>query len=169
MLKECITSFVDGRLRLRHPGLSDADTAKAIHELLASMPGIQHVQVNACTGSLLVYYDPEVLDKASLLNLLQQGEQWLELTQLADCTSDNSDSGCCSDSTCDNPCQPHADRMKPSRAARQKRKIYNQTLLISLAACLALGITGSLRGHKIAGWACAALSAGHLWQVRRAL
>ena len=57
-IESCITSFVDGRVRLRHPSLKRAEDAELVRGFLASLPGILRVTVNSRTGSLLLEYDP---------------------------------------------------------------------------------------------------------------
>ena len=58
-IESCITSFVDGRVRLRHPSLKRAEDAEQVRGFLASLPGILRVTVNSRTGSLLLEYDPD--------------------------------------------------------------------------------------------------------------
>ena len=38
-IESCITSFVDGRVRLRHPSLKRAEDAELVRGFLASLPG----------------------------------------------------------------------------------------------------------------------------------
>lgn len=167
MLEQYITSFVEGRVRLRHAALRDSPEntmAETIHGLLSSMPGVLSVQINTRTGSLLMYYDPDVLEQDTLWAMLQQGDQWLDLT-----ASDNQDT---TPDTAQKKSSydPRTDRPVPAReSCRRRRRIYNRVLLGSMVACLALAVSGPMRAHQIAGWLCAALNAGHLWQVRRGL
>ena len=51
-IESCITSFVDGRVRLRHPSLKRAEDAEQVRGFLASLPGMLRVTVNSRTGSL---------------------------------------------------------------------------------------------------------------------
>jgi hypothetical protein len=52
-----------GRLRLRLRWLRDApDEATALADRLAALPGAAEVEVRPSTGSVLVRYDPELLD-----------------------------------------------------------------------------------------------------------
>ena len=53
-IESYITSFVDGRVRLRHPSLKRAEDAEQVRGFLASLPGMLHVTVNSRTGSLLL-------------------------------------------------------------------------------------------------------------------
>ena len=49
-IESCITSFVDGRVRLRHPSLKRAEDAEQVRGFLASLPGMLRVTVNSRTG-----------------------------------------------------------------------------------------------------------------------
>ena len=65
-IESCITSFVDGRVRLRHPSLKRAEDAELVRGFLASLPGILRVTVNSRTGSLLLEYDPDQISREDL-------------------------------------------------------------------------------------------------------
>jgi hypothetical protein len=59
---------VRGRLRVRMPDLKRNDAkARALKEAMAAECGIMSVDVNVLTGSLLVYYDPELLNADGVL------------------------------------------------------------------------------------------------------
>ncbi len=65
-----VVSVSPGRVRLRV--FRPHRTAKVfaeIRSLLAGLPGVTAVEVNATTGSVLVTYDPSSLDVAHLLRL----------------------------------------------------------------------------------------------------
>lgn len=68
-IESCITSFVDGRVRLRHPSLKRAEDAELVRGFLASLPGILRVTVNSRTGSLLLEYDPDQISREDLVAL----------------------------------------------------------------------------------------------------
>ena len=74
---DCITSFVDGRVRLRHPALKDRDTAELVCTVVGGVEGITSVQANPLTGSLLIYYDVEKLTREQLLELAEQGAAFI--------------------------------------------------------------------------------------------
>ncbi len=74
MLSDAIASFLDGRIRFRHAALHDPDVAARLHDYLTtSLPGVRSARVNSRTGSLLLEYDPEVLDRSTLLDLAPRG------------------------------------------------------------------------------------------------
>ena len=62
-IESCITSFVGGRVRLRHPSLKRAEDAEQVRGFLASLPGMLRVTVNSRTGSLLLEYDPDQISR----------------------------------------------------------------------------------------------------------
>ena len=43
---DCITSFVDGRVRLRHPALKDRDTAELVCTVVGGVEGITSVLIS---------------------------------------------------------------------------------------------------------------------------
>ena len=80
-IESCITSFVDGRVRLRHPSLKRAEDAELVRGFLASLPGILRVTVNSRTGSLLLEYDPDQISREDLLAL---AGQWADFASAQD-------------------------------------------------------------------------------------
>lgn len=146
MLEQHICSFMDGRVRLRHPALKNADTAQQIHCLLSAIAGVTSVTVNERTGSLLLYYDPQQLTRDTLLDMLRQGEMWLGITDTA------------------SPCS--VARVYGSAGLR--RWGYRVTLA-SLVLSVGLAMRGNTRAHILTGGAFLLLNAGHVWKARRAL
>ena len=69
---DCVTSFIDGRVRLRHPALRDAATADMAAAVIGGVEGVESVRVNPLTGSLLIFYDAETLSRERLLELAEQ-------------------------------------------------------------------------------------------------
>ena len=80
-IESCITSFVDGRVRLRHPSLKRAEDAEQVRGFLASLPGMLRVTVNSRTGSLLLEYDPDQISREDLLAL---AGQWADFASAQD-------------------------------------------------------------------------------------
>ncbi|MDR2161029.1 MAG: hypothetical protein LBO77_02665 [Desulfovibrio sp.] len=58
-----ISSFFDGRVRIRSRALSDPATLESVTRLLEAQPGVRRIAANARTGSLLVEYDPQILSR----------------------------------------------------------------------------------------------------------
>ena len=80
-IESCITSFVDGRVRLRYPSLKRAEDAEQVRGFLASLPGMLRVTVNSRTGSLLLEYDPDQISREDLLAL---AGQWADFASAQD-------------------------------------------------------------------------------------
>ena len=72
-ITDCITSFIDGRVRLRHFALKDASVAETVCAVVGGVEGVESVQANPVTGSLLIFYDTEKLSRQQLLELAEQG------------------------------------------------------------------------------------------------
>ncbi len=64
---ECFIHQSPGRLRVRSPVLKDDEVrVQSLSIQLSLLPGIVRVRVNTTTGSMLVYFDPD-LTTASML------------------------------------------------------------------------------------------------------
>lgn len=64
---------VPGRLRIKTPVVkSSSQQAKAIQRILHSIPGVLSTIVNTLTGSIVINYDPEILNSEEILNTLNQ-------------------------------------------------------------------------------------------------
>lgn len=61
-----ITSFVDGRVRFRDEALKNPETAESVLGMLNGVEGVVSAISNLRTGSMLVYYDSEVIDRETL-------------------------------------------------------------------------------------------------------
>lgn len=62
---------VPGRLRIRIPELKrDADKSQAFAKALRGIAGVQVVETNVLTGSLLVYYEEKVTNERAILRVL---------------------------------------------------------------------------------------------------
>jgi copper chaperone CopZ len=60
---------VPGRLRIRIPGLKrNLEEARILTKALSRVSGVQSVEANLLTGSLLVHYDPSVSNAAAVLS-----------------------------------------------------------------------------------------------------
>lgn len=69
-----IVSFIEGRIRLRHPILTDESVVQQIASAMQGYTGIHHISNNLRTGSLLVEYDPTIISQADLLAASQAFE-----------------------------------------------------------------------------------------------
>jgi hypothetical protein len=62
---------VPGRLRIRVAELKrDTERAETVRNAVAIAAGVKSVEVNAITGSLIVYYDATALNASALLALI---------------------------------------------------------------------------------------------------
>ena len=72
-LLKYIKSFTDGRIRIRHPALHRQATADIAVQTMSAVPGIERVESNTVSGSLLILYDARALGKEDLIPM---GEAW---------------------------------------------------------------------------------------------
>lgn len=133
-----ITSFIEGRARIRHDAFMDMDKVAMITGMLKDYPGILEVRANPLIGSLLVLYDPDVVGPEQL----EQAQDMLN----AFCGEEPSGSKSCDFSQI-------LDRILPRKT---ERTLLNATLTLCL-----LGIFTSWRLHILAGTAFAALCLSH--------
>jgi len=65
---------IPGRMRLRIPSLKgNEDLARPLREHLSSISGVEHVEVNPVTGSVLVVHDGREADAPELVHSLAAG------------------------------------------------------------------------------------------------
>ncbi len=72
-----LTSFIDGRLRLRHKALKNPDTLTLVERTAAGLEGVHSAVGNPRTGSLLLTYDPAVLSRETLLETAEKLRSFL--------------------------------------------------------------------------------------------
>lgn len=66
--------LIPGRLRIKVPGLKGNDyLAESLHTMLMTIPGIERIGTNLLTGSLLIYFDQEVIDGFSIIIKIEEG------------------------------------------------------------------------------------------------
>jgi hypothetical protein len=64
-----------GRLRIKIPQIKHRPyRAKSVHDLLSGHGGLDRVEVNTATGSVVVYYNPEAISCDQILNLLKYND-----------------------------------------------------------------------------------------------
>lgn len=72
---------VPGRLRIKIPHLRrNIRLAQELHRLLNSLSGVESTTANTVTGSVLVRYDPEIINSTSILTFLSR-EKYIDLAQ----------------------------------------------------------------------------------------
>ena len=162
---DCITSFVDGRVRLRHPALKDGATAELVSSVVGGVEGILAVQANPVTGSLLIYYDTEKLSREQLLELAEQGAAFVpgmnESAVPAEGCEMPSGRAC-------KACAP-VDELLGFLTRRSTTKFIDRAMLVSLIASLAALPLGNRAVHTAAGGVFVSGLLQHLLAHRKAL
>jgi hypothetical protein len=66
---------VPGRLRIQIPALKRSPLrAQEVQDLLEDFSGIKSTSVNTVTGSVIVHYDPEIVNSGAILTILSREE-----------------------------------------------------------------------------------------------
>lgn len=73
-----VRSFMDGRVRLRHPALQDRQVAALAQKGIAAIPGVREVEVNPLSGSALLLYDSNRLSREQLMEMGVAWAVWLD-------------------------------------------------------------------------------------------
>ena len=163
---DCITSFVDGRVRLRHPALKDRDTAELVCSVVGAGEGITAVQANPLTGSLLIYYDAEKLTREQLLELAEQGAAFIPgLNEEA--PAETAEGEAAPRRAC-KICAP-VDEVLQLLTGRGTTKFVNRAMLVSLIASLAALPLGNRAVHTAAGGVFVSGVLQHLLAHRKSL
>lgn len=155
-----ITSFIDGRVRIRAKALKDEKNMAMVLTMINAQDGVLEVTPNARTGSVLVLYDPEkisretLLEAASLLEKQFPPEEKKPLKGLPDFLSAL---------TCRREFGSGGKRLSPLSPLGESA--------LMTALYLATAVTGfsSKRAHIALGTAFAGLAALHLYDRRRCL
>lgn len=148
-VSDCITSFIDGRVRLRHPALKHGETADMAAAALGAVDGVTEVKVNPVTGSLLLFYDPEELSREKLLELAEQGTALLPQSSSVETKRSGDVLSCL--------------------LGRRATRMVDRAMLASFLICLAGLATGSGAVHRVAGAVFTAAGLQHLAAHRKAL
>jgi len=141
-----IASCLNGRIRFRHPALSNPELLTLVTNQLAQMPGITSIEANPRTGSVLVTHDESVATD-DLLAMAQTLAAAHAETVLATAPA------------------------KPARKKLTRGQLTRRTQKIGLAACMAgavgTGLTDTKAAHLTLGLALAGFAAWHLFMHRR--
>jgi len=147
-LLKYVSSFTDGRIRIRHPALSRADIITAIKDKLAATPGVYSAEINPRTCSLLLLYDPHALPREELM---RQGTAWVR------------------------EMEPRVSTVKErclgefKQALPGGRKLLNRGMLAALGLTVLSGGTGSKALHLAAGSLLTILASVHTFRHRKGL
>ena len=168
---DCVTSFVDGRVRLRHPALKDKATAELVCTVVSGVDGITAVQANPVTGSLLIYYDAEKLTREQLLELAEQGAAFVPGMNEEAASADTAEGNAEQDSAPRRACAVKApvDELLGFLTRRSTTKFIDRAMLVSLIASLAALPLGSRTVHTAAGGVFVGGVLQHLLAHRKAL
>ena len=168
---DCVTSFVDGRVRLRHPALKDKATAELVCTVVGGVDGISAVQANPVTGSLLIYYDAEKLTREQLLELAEQGAAFVPGMNGEAAPADAGEGNAEQDGAPRKACAIKApvDELLGFLTRRSTTKFIDRAMLVSLIASLAALPLGSRTVHTAAGGVFVGGVLQHLLAHRKAL
>ena len=72
-LLKYVRSFVDGRVRIRHPALRHEAVVCLARERMSAIAGVQSVEGNSVSGSILITYDSKTIPRERLFAI---GEAW---------------------------------------------------------------------------------------------
>lgn len=73
LLLKYVRSFVDGRVRIRHPALRHECVLRLAREKMGIIEGVQSVEGNSVSGSILITYDSKTIPRERLFAV---GEAW---------------------------------------------------------------------------------------------
>ncbi|MBP8170896.1 MAG: hypothetical protein KAX90_01250 [Pseudomonas sp.] len=136
-----IVSALPGRIRVRDPRLRQLARLECLRTCLAQLPGVASIELGGRTGSLLLHYDPQLIDSETL-------EAQVEHATLAALKV----------------------RASPARSGlMQANRWAKLGMLASLSGSLALLALGNKRGHGLAGGLFVAGLGLHLLVHRRHL
>ena len=141
-----IASRIEGRIRFRHPVLTDPEFLRTVAEQVATLPGITGVDGNPRTGSLLVTHDASVHSD--------------DLVAMAEAMAAKLV-----------PEQAALPTPKPARPGLRKGQLKRRTQKIGLATCMAgamaTGLADSKAAHLTFCLGLVGFTSWHLFQYRR--
>lgn len=73
-----VRSFMDGRVRVRHPALRDAAIAGKARAALLRVDGVRDIELNPLSGSALILYDSTRLSQDRLIEIGCRWADWLD-------------------------------------------------------------------------------------------
>lgn len=155
-LLKYVTSFIDGRVRLRHPALRDAATVAEVRPRIEGLSGMRSAAFNVQTGSVLLQYDPAVLSREELIRQAAPWAEYLDAKARGRAAA-----------------LPEERRLGERKRAFPAglcgwRKVANRGMLACLLMALA-GLALNKRVHVAAGAGFALLAGAHVIQRRKAL
>jgi hypothetical protein len=68
----CYVHAVDGRIRIKIPYLQQQPyRCRKLQQALLDCEGIESVETSALTGSVVIHYDPDVVEDVQIFNILK--------------------------------------------------------------------------------------------------
>ncbi len=186
-MKRYISSFYDGRCRIRHSALKNQEMTSNIEGMLSNIDGVLAVTSNPRTGSLLLEYDVDILPTEALLQMAKPvmesffGAEELESPELKSGTSSGTSVKINETAAkyVANAQEMGTNLLKQGQCITQTmdgvlkknitRKAINYSMLASLGASVALSFTGSKSAHVVTGGIFLAGLSAHLLRNRKAL
>lgn len=189
--RKIVSSFTDGRIRLRHERLKRPSAASIIREKLSRVAGCHSVECNPRTGSVLVLYDAAVLSRGDLVRIGQECAELLDGDPSADGAGGKAGSPPGQASPDFAPAaqalsglapldsadwnapreagRRAADGLDAFLAGRGVRKAVNRGMLVSLSLTFVFSLMGRKSMHVAAGSLLGLLAAAHMYRHRHAL
>lgn len=137
-----ITSFIDGRVRIRHAGLKSSEKMHEIVDLLVNYDGVRSVRPNQRTGSVLIHYDCAKISK----EMLSMAASMLE-AQLTEPES-----------------EIELEKKPLVRLFRSQCNTEMVLLTLTLVTCVISGLNSSGRVHLWVGGIFTSLALVHLYR-----
>ena len=73
---------IPGRLRVKIPDLKrNPQAARDVQVLLKNLPGIKSISTNTVTGSIIVHYDPQLVNTTAIVNVLAR-DAYIDLAKV---------------------------------------------------------------------------------------
>ncbi len=77
MLQDHITAHTEGSISLTHPAFANGKAMGNALRLLRFYPGVKGVKLDEASSALHIEYDAKRLNKDKVMDLLAQGEKWI--------------------------------------------------------------------------------------------
>ncbi len=168
--RKIVSSFTDGRIRLRHERLKQPSAAGVIKEKLSHVAGCHAVECNPRTGSVLVLYDAAKLSRDDLIKIGQECAELLDDDPSA--AEDVHTQGTAPPSPVRRESLP-LDRAAPPLdaflAGRGARRAVSRGMLVSLSLTFVFSLMGRKSLHIAAGSLLGLLAAAHIYRHRGSL
>ena len=161
-----ITSFINGRVRLRDARFKDPEFAATAVALIKDYHGVTKVSANSNTGGLLIEYDPEKLDMEAACEALAsfdpQAGEWIDDYIAASC-------GCCGAESAAAEPQDEASADLMANLAAKKDAIEYAAMTGAFVVCASSAFLRSKGWHIYSGLTLAGLTVQHMYKYRKRL